>query len=351
MDRSEPSFVPEWYRGTGSSSITSSNFSLHTCSSHSASDELNSQFSSRNRFSMTVCDHDTPRSLSFTDRIRTSSCFHVSSKSNGFMGREKDLPSRAYISSGRSHRDRNWDREKDLVDGFSTYTESLIGTKSRKEYLRRSHSMASRSLGDPWIKRSVYDSSNGIPSMGSISKSSFERDFPSLGVEEKNVGSDVARVVSPGLSAAIHNLPLTASIIVGSDGWTSALAEVPRIVSSVPPSSSAMGNASTGLNMAETLAQAPSRVCTTPQLPNDSQKIEELQRLQILKLRPVTPTMPKNLRRTTNYVSFFLRKSKSLEVLKTLYGEPFIVMAYRKTPAGEGEEWEAGLPSTFDVVH
>lgn len=285
MDRSEPSLVPQWYRGTGSSSIVSSNFNPHTCSSHSATDGLNSRFSSRNRLSMNICDHDAPRSLPFTDRIRTSSYFHVSSGSNGFMGREKNLPSRAYISSGRSHQSRNWDREKDLVDGFSTYTESLIGTKSEKESLRSSIPLAAGSLGDPWIKRSGRDLSNGIPSRGGtsrtttgISKPSFERDFPSLGAEEKNVRSALAT-----------------SIIVGGDGWTSALAEVPCIVSSGQPSSPAMANASTGLSMAETLAQAPVRVRTTPQLPNDLQKIEELQRLQILKLRPVTPTMPKNL--------------------------------------------------------
>lgn len=355
MDRSEPSLVPEWYRGTGSSSIAGSNFNLHTCSSHSATDELNSQFSSRNRLSITICDHDAPRSLSFTDGIRTSSCFHVSSRSNGFMGRENDLPSRAYISSGRSHHDRNCDREKDLVDEFSTYTESLIGTKSEKVSSRRSHSMASRSLGDPWIKRSGHDSSNGIPSRGSIttgiSKSSFERDFPSLGAEEKNVGSDVARVVSPGLSAAIHNLPLTASIIVGGDGWTSALAEVPRIVLSVPPSSPAMGNASTGLNMAETLVQAPARVCTTPQLPNDSQKIEELQRLQILKLRPVTPTMPKNLGLNPVEKSK-TKETRMAEFITSKTGQQsshLVIHAARR--AGTSDVSKTSKPGNFQVLN
>lgn len=319
MERSEPSLVPEWYRGTGSSASATTNFNPPTWSSHSATDELSSVFSSRNRLPMSLCDHDSPHSLSLTDH-RTSSSFHLSASSSTSKGREKDLPSRSYSSSSRSHHDRNWDREKEhdlrerdrsllVEDGLSNYTESLITTKSEKESLRRSHSLASGRLGDSWLKRSGLDLSIGIPSRGNnitgISKSSFEREFPSLGADDKNVGSDVTRVASPGLTAAIHNIPLTASTIIGGDGWTSALAEVPPIVggngsvvSSVLPTSSALTialNASTGLNMAETVAQTPIRVRTTSQLPSDSQKIEELHRLQIMKLRPVTPLVPKNL--------------------------------------------------------
>lgn len=316
MERSEPTFVPEWYKVTSSTATGSSNSNHHSGSLHSAADEHTGGFSSRNRLPVSIYDHDAPRPLPFSDR--TSPSFPRSASSNGSMGWEKEFPSRGFNSFGRSHRDKEKDREKDLDfrerdrlvlldSGFSNYPDSLINNTHEKDFLRRSQSLVSGRRVEPWLKRSGHDSSNAVPSAGSmvpgITKSSFERDFPSLGAEEKHLGSDLTRVASLNISTAIDILPLSASAIIGSDGWTSALAEVPPIagvngqgISSSLQTSHAPINSSTttGLNMAETLAQAPGRVVTVPKLSSDSQKIEELHRQQILKLRPVTSSMLKN---------------------------------------------------------
>ncbi|KAH0452709.1 hypothetical protein IEQ34_020008 [Dendrobium chrysotoxum] len=314
MERSEPTFVPEWYKVSNSSAAGSGN-SNHQSGFSLQSDEHNNGFSSRSRLTVSNFDYDAPRSSSFSGR--TSSSFRRSSTSNGYIGHEKDISSRAYNSFGRSHRDRDRDRdrEKDLEiherdksllldNGFGDYPDLLMYSKSEKDSIRRSQSMLSGRKADSWLKRAGHDSSNGVQSMGDrgriigITKSSFEREFPSLGAEEKHAGSDVIRVSSPGLTTAIDSLPVTSSTIIGADGWTSVLAEVPiggsnlQTSSVLPPTAS---STSTSLNMAETIAQAPARARMTPQLPSDSQKIEELHRLQILKLRPVTPSMSKNL--------------------------------------------------------
>ncbi|KAI0507545.1 hypothetical protein KFK09_013671 [Dendrobium nobile] len=315
MERSEPTFVPEWYKGVNNNTAGSINTNHNSGSLHSAPDEHTNVFPSRNSLS-SVCEHDAPRSLFFSDKA--SSSFRRSVSSNGSMGREKDLPSPVCNSFGWSKRDRDRDREKDpdlwdrdkplLLDyGFSNYPDSLVANTPENDYFRRSHSMVSRRRVDSHLRRHGHNSSNGILSSGmvtNITKSTFERDFPSLGAEEKHLGSDLGVVSSPGLSTAINNLPVCASSIIGGDGWTSALAEVPpilgvngQVVSSTLQTSSALATASsnsTGLSMAETLAQAPGRVRATTQQPNDSQKIEELHRQQILKLRPVTPSMLKN---------------------------------------------------------
>ncbi|KAK8966912.1 hypothetical protein KSP40_PGU019431 [Platanthera guangdongensis] len=315
MERSEPTFVPEWYKVTSSSTATgNSNSNHHGGSLHS--DEHTGGFSSRNRLPLSVCDHDAPRPLPFSDR--TSPPFLRSTSSNGSMGWEKEFPSRGFNSFGRSHRDRERDRERDLDfrererlllldNGFSSYPDSLTNNTYEKDFLRRSQSLVSGRRVEPWLKKSGHDSSNAILSAGSvvsgITKSSFERDFPSLGAEEKHLGSDLTRVASLNLGTAIDILPLSASAIIGSDGWTSALAEVPLIAgvngqgisSSLQTSHAPISSSTTnGLNMAETLAQAPGRVLTVPKLSSDSQKIEDLHRQQILKLRPVTSTMLKN---------------------------------------------------------
>ncbi|PKA53503.1 hypothetical protein AXF42_Ash008999 [Apostasia shenzhenica] len=321
MEPTEPTFVPEWYK-SNSSIETSSSHSNHLSGSSHSADDYNSGFSLRNRFPVNVGDPDAPRSLSFKDKSSLSS--RRSASGNGTMGREKEISSRPYNSFGRNHRERDKDKDRDrekgldlrererplsLDNGFSDYSDSLISNNSDKGFLRRSHTMLSGRHVDSWIKRPGHESSNGVSGgtiVSGITKSSFERDFPSLGSEEKHVGSDVARVSSPGLSSAIHNLPATSSTIIGGDCWTSALAEVPplaggncQVVSSPLQNSPALTSSAsitpTCLNMAETLAQAPARVRAEPQVPSDSQKIEELHRLQILKLRPVTPSVTKIL--------------------------------------------------------
>lgn len=316
MERIEPTFVPEWYKGSNSS-VNSGNLNQQSGPSLQ-SDEHNVGFSARSRLSLSISDHDASHTLSYSER--TSSSFRRSASSNGYIGRDKDFASRAYNDFGRSHRDRDRDREKDfeihrdrallLDSGFDDCPDVLIPSKSEKDSSRRSQSFSSGRRSDSRLKRGGHDSTNGVQSVGSrvnvINKSSFEREFPSLVAEEKHVGSDLPRVSSPCLSTAIHNLPVTASTIIGADGWTSALAEVPPIAGEnsliVSPAiqtnlilPSSASSTSIGLNMAETVAQVPARACTVPQLHGDSQKIEEFHRQQILKLRPMTPSMPKNL--------------------------------------------------------
>ncbi|KAH0453906.1 hypothetical protein IEQ34_018230 [Dendrobium chrysotoxum] len=368
MERGEPSLVPEWYRGASGNNLSPLNGS-----SHSVADEINTGFSTKNKLSVSFCEHDAPRSLSFTER--TSSSSHKSTCSNGSMGRE-DLPFRAYSSFGRSHRDRNRDREEDFEvcdrnrplledNGFLNNPDSLATNKLEKESLWQSHFMVSGS-GDSWLKRPAHDSSNNITSGGSIvtgiSKSSFERDFPMLGAEEKHLGSDVASVASPGLSNAIHNLPVAASTIIGGDGWTSALVEVPPIVggngpvvSSAPPSSpplTIVSSPSSSLNMAETLSQGPARVRTSPQLPNDSQKIEELHRLQILKLRPVMPSMTKNLGLHSAEKSK-TKTARTAEINASKAGQQSSsqLLIHSVPPAVRSDVYKISQPGNFQVLN
>ncbi|XP_047952003.1 uncharacterized protein LOC125197311 isoform X4 [Salvia hispanica] len=186
-----------------------------------------------------------------------------------------------------------------------------------RDGLRRSQSMISAKRGDAWPKKVAADSGstsvkilNGLRTTGSpvsgVRKAAFERDFPSLGVDERAVISDIGRVPSPGLSS-IQSLPIGTSASLGGEKWTSALAEVPMLVGSNGTESSsvlqatssssapvALGSA-TSLNMAEAVAQGPSRSQTTPQLSVGAQRLEELALKQSRQLIPVTPTMPKVL--------------------------------------------------------
>ncbi|KAG0485283.1 hypothetical protein HPP92_009362 [Vanilla planifolia] len=316
MERSEPTLVPGWYKGSSSSSTSNGNSTGGSSSNgngtvgsnlnhHGGSSLLVKErsigFSSRNKFPVNDCDQDVPYSL--TERTLTS--FRRSVSSNGSVGSEKDLSSCGYSNFGRSHREKDLDiHDRDrtffLDNGFFNHPDSSVNKKSQMDHLRRSQSMLSGRRVEPWRKRPGHDSG----------KFAFERDFPLLGSDEKYLGSDLTRVSSPGVSSAIHNHPVSTSGIIGSDGWTSALAEVPPIARGNDPvvlptlstsialstsvASTIASSSSTGLNMAETLAQAPVRVRPATQLPNDSQKIEELHRQQILKLRPVTPSMPKS---------------------------------------------------------
>ena len=79
-------------------------------------------------------------------------------------------------------------------------------------------------------------------------------------------------------AAASQTLPVGSSALIGGEGWTSALAEVPTIIGSSstgsltlqqtvsPTSGSVLTSTSSGLNMAEALAQTPSRARSAPQV-------------------------------------------------------------------------------------
>ncbi|KAJ9538006.1 hypothetical protein OSB04_030739 [Centaurea solstitialis] len=320
MERSEPTFVPEWLKSSGG--LSTASHQLQSSSLHS--DEQGVSKATRNKSFVNISDNDLGRP-SVSDRT-TSSYFRRTSSSNGASHL------RSYSSFGRNHRDRDWDkdihefREKEKPDGgrhrdYSDPLGSILPSRFEKEGLRRSHSSVSAKRGESWPRKVVApDSSNanknshnngsalrsgGGGAIGSV-KTAFERDFPSLGAEEKQIDPEIGRVPSPGLTTAIQSLPIGNSAVIGGDGWTSALAEVPVIVgsngsnTSVPPpvqstSISATASITTGRNMAETLAQGPPRAQTAPQLSVGTQRLEELAVKQSRQLIPMTPSMPKAL--------------------------------------------------------
>ena len=204
----------------------------------------------------------------------------------------------AYSSFNRGHRDKDRDREKDR-SSFGDHWDrdcsdplaNLFSGRIEREALRRSHSMVSRKQSELLPHRLAVDTksggnsnqnnSNGILPGSSIQKAVFDKDFPSLGAEERQGITEIARVSSPGLGAtASQSLPVGSSALIGGEGWTSALAEVPVIIGSTsagslsvqqtvaPNSGSVASTTSTtaGLNMAEALAQTPSRARSTPQV-------------------------------------------------------------------------------------
>ncbi|KAL2511934.1 hypothetical protein Adt_17534 [Abeliophyllum distichum] len=314
MERSEPTLVPEWLKNSGS--LTGGSPTLH--SEDNAGLKL-----ARNRSSVNSNGHDLGRSLG-SDRT-TSSYFRRSSSSNGSTHLQ------SYNSFARNHRDRDWEkdthdsRDKEKSDfgdrrrqDFSHPLGKILSSSFERDGLRRSQSMISGKRGENWPKKILIDSSNasgnnsnglvikGSP-IGSVNKAAFEKDFPSLGAEERSAAPDIGRVPSPGLSTVTQNLPVGTSATIGGEKWTSALAEAPVLAGSngtgvssaqqAPHSSSATValSTTTGLNMAEAVAHGPPRTPAAPQLSAGTQRLEELAIKQSKQLIPVTPSLPKTL--------------------------------------------------------
>ncbi|CAA0839034.1 Unknown protein [Striga hermonthica] len=313
MERSEPTLVPEWLKNAGSSAAGGS--ISHT-------DDHPAPRVSRNKSFVNNNGHDFGRLLSSE---RTSSSYFRRSSSSNSSGNF-----RSYSNFGKKQRDRDW--EKDTYDyleqdksakgdrRYHEFSDPLRNTsvgKFERDEIRRSRSMVSGKRVDTWPKRVVSDSNDAIgknangvaarPSpIGGVNKAAFDKDFPSLGAEERAVTPDVGRVPSPGLNNAIQSLP-GASALIGGEKWTSALAEVPMLVGGnganllpvqqlAPPSfASGASSSTTSLNMAEAVAQGSSRVQATPQLSVGTQRLEELVIKQSRQLIPVTPSMPKPL--------------------------------------------------------
>ncbi|KAK7311583.1 hypothetical protein RJT34_09822 [Clitoria ternatea] len=317
MEKSEPALVPEWLRSAGS--VAGAGGSAHHFTSPSTHTDAPYAAHTRNRSSKTNSDFDSPRSV-FLERTFSSN------SRRSINGSAKH----AYSSFNRSHRDKDRDREKDrlnFVDHWdrdcSEPLADLFPGRIERDTLRRSHSMVSRKQNELLSHRVAVDTKsscnnsnhvNGsdILSGGSIGssihKAVFDKDFPSLGTEERQGITEIVRVSSPTLGAtACQTLPVGSSALIGGEGWTSALAEVPTIIGSsstgslsgpqttTPTSGSVVSSASAGLNMAEALAQTPSRARSTPQVSVKTQRLEELAIKQSRQLIPVTPSMPKAL--------------------------------------------------------
>ncbi|CAI0583896.1 unnamed protein product [Linum tenue] len=350
MERSEPTLVPEWLRTTGSVSGGGSS-AHHFASSSSHSDISSSSNHSRSRNSKSSSDFDSPR-LAFLDRTSSSNSRRSSSNGSG---------KHAYSSFSRNHRDKERDRDKDRLS-FTDHWDrdpsdplgSLLTVRNEKDTLRRSHSMVTRKHNDVLPRRVASDLKNGSSSSNHVNgnglisgsvlgntaqKTTFEKDFPSLGTEERPVVPDVVRVSSPGLSSAIQSLSVGSSALISGEGWTSALAEAPPVVGTsssptvqaITPSASASPTAMAGLNMAEALTQAPSRARTTPQVLNASDKSKPKGGV-----RSGEMNMVKNLQQQQQQPSSFLHPiNQSLlvgksEAPKTTHGKLFILKPGRE---------------------
>ncbi|XP_039071451.1 uncharacterized protein LOC120218590 isoform X1 [Hibiscus syriacus] len=343
MEKSEPTFVPEWLKSTGTVSGGGGNSARRLASSSFHSDVSSVVHQGRQRNYINISDFDSPR-RAFLDRA--SSFNSRRSYSNGSA-------KHAYSSFSRSHRDKDRERDKersgfvdhwerdasDPLDSILTNRVEKLGVSTSRveiDTLRRSQSMVSRKQCEALPRRvavgsgdsgnSKHNNGNDLLSVGSIGnsihKAGFEKDFPSLGTEERQALPQIARVSSPGLSSPVGN-----SALIGGEGWTSALAEMPAVVGSSSPgsmpacltaSTSGSGGPSVtvGLNMAEALAQAPSRTHTAPQLSVKTQRREELAIKQSKQLIPVTPSMPKGS--LGNYLGNFFNFLMSPTICKEL---------------------------------
>ncbi|XP_076959906.1 uncharacterized protein LOC143636085 [Bidens hawaiensis] len=272
MERSEPTFVPEWLKSTAPHHQFQSS-SLH-------SDEQVVSKATRNKSHVNTTDNDIG--------WPSSSYFRRSSSSNG----SSHLRSYSSFGNGRySDKEKSESKHRDYSDPLS----SILPSRFEKDGLRRSHSSLSAKRGESWSRKPVAASNGGGSRSAGGVKIVFERDFPSLGAEDKQTDS--------GLSSVIQSLPIGNAAVIGGDGWTSALAEVPVIVggngsnSLVVQSSTSMGM---GRNMAETLVQGPPRAQTVPQLSTGTQRLEELAVKQSRQLIPMTPSVPKVLALNTS---------------------------------------------------
>ncbi|EPS58494.1 hypothetical protein M569_16321, partial [Genlisea aurea] len=274
-------------------------------------DDISASRFSKNKFSVHSNGHDFGRNSGF-ERTASSSYFRRGSGN-----------SRSYSSSGRNQRDRDWERdkfsprdqEKPFFEDsrhleFSVPEKTPVLSRFDKDGFRRSRSLVSGKRGDALPKKVDADHSpdglvSSVSSPSRVNKTLFERDFPSLGSEERLAHPDVGRVPSPGLTSAIQSLPIGSSTSLG-EKWTSALAEVPVLVgssvssasqtaSSSSSSSSAVLGSTTGLNMAEAVTHGPVRPLASPQFSSGAQRREELAIKQSRQLIPVTPPMPKAL--------------------------------------------------------
>ncbi|KAK8492859.1 hypothetical protein V6N11_080676 [Hibiscus sabdariffa] len=290
MERSEPSLIPEWLKSGGS--LTGSGNSIHQYTlSSSHSDNHSSLRHARNKFSVDI-DGDIGRT-SVLDRAY-SAYFRRSSSSKGFSD------SRSYSNFSKGNRERDWekftnvyhDRKNAVLSdrrnrNYSDSLDNFLPSIAEKDVLRRSQSMITGKRSDTWPRKATNEFSNNskshhstgngrVSSPGLSNKSSFERDFPSLGAEERQLGSEIGRVSSPGSSNPVQSLPLGTSPGTGSDG----LAPTTTV----------------GLNMAEAVAQGTSRALTPPLLNVETQRLEELAIKQSRQLIPlVTTSTPKTL--------------------------------------------------------
>ncbi|KAH9296273.1 hypothetical protein KI387_039861, partial [Taxus chinensis] len=307
------------------------------------------------------------RVLSFNGTSNRENCDRAYSSFN----RNSSFRSERDRDLQRIEKDREWERDLDFQDrdksfggdyrekGHDRYDSHVWSTSFSSKYetdatLKRSQSMLLNRRTENGLKKSANElGSTTVPLVGgnivsNINKAAFERNFPSLGSEDRQAGNhsnvtpnsssisiwhgqgtvgipDIVWASSPSLSIATGSSqgPLVSVSVFGADGWSSALADAPvpnggsnglytssqqttpgTSVSSVTP---ALGSLS-GLNMAEALVQNPPRVRTPPQLSIETQRLEALKQSRLI---PMTPSMPK----TTGFGSSEKLKPKMLRAI------------------------------------
>ncbi|CAI9114679.1 OLC1v1015456C1 [Oldenlandia corymbosa var. corymbosa] len=315
MERSEPALVPEWLRCSGN--VAGGSPSSHHCALSSPHADVSSTWSRTSRSNSDI--HRAP----FLERNHSSNSRRSSSNNS--------LAKHPYSSFNRNNRDRNREKDKDRPTGgdiwdhdSSDSLESVLTLGADKSSLRRSQSLVSRRSSDVLPHKSEdlrnginhQNSANGVGLGGSnlsgFQKAAFDKDFPSLGNEDKRGGAGNGRVSSPVLSTAVQSLPIANTGLLGCEKWTSALAEVPSVISNssignssaqhsvVAPASSVASSPAGNLNMAEALSQVPRRTLASPQAPDKSLRLEELAIKQSRQLIPMTPSTPKTLVSTSS---------------------------------------------------
>ncbi|XP_073316280.1 uncharacterized protein [Primulina huaijiensis] len=220
MERAEPTLVPEWLRNTGN--VTGGGASVHHSDVSSSLNSIRGRpFRSNSEKGRSVF---VDRNVSFNSRR--------SSSSNG-SGKHP------YSSFTRSCHDKNYYREKEKFLSMDIWYHdslaSIFTSRVKNGALKRSRSLVSRKPDEVSPHR-ADDSRDGINLYGvhyaginprCIQKNTFEKDFPSLGTEEKHDMTGIRKILSPGLGSAVQNLPICNSGFLGGEKWTSALAEVP----------------------------------------------------------------------------------------------------------------------------
>lgn len=248
----------------------------------------------RKKSSFVNGDHGSAR----TSVSERSASFYFGRSASG----KDSSHSRTYSSFSRSRQDREWEDMQNFSDTdrsiladhrhceYSDHIGGVLLGKFSKETLRRSQSVVSRKAEQTLVNKVAGDaksSNNNHIKTSSVSlasgripssmQSSFSRDFPSLGADQKQSSSELGRVSSPILASSVHNLPSDVPNVFGADGWSSSLAEVPGLITSsrtaglpsqqaVSVSSVPMVQRTGGLNMAEAVAQCPSRAQTPLQV-------------------------------------------------------------------------------------
>lgn len=386
MDRSEPSLVPEWLKGLSGGSASSG----HHIFSATPSDNTDAPFASRHRSlqlqssGATRGDYGSPRYSGSSERSFLPSRRSLNNNSGGSDRTNTDRDpfghSRAYTSFRRSsslrvyeslehEKDWEWGREweahdrerslggvsgndrnngRELSDTAKRWSNpGPAGRFESDSTLRRSQSVISNRISDNGEKK-IGNETRTITAaplvrggiVSNMQKAAFEKDFPSLGAEEKQciIQSNLANVAGMNSSSSpiwqgqgsIGRPGTPVSGVSSIDGWKSALADAPvpngvvslgngpstasqQIATGSLVSSKGHGLASTsGLNMAEALVLNPPRP-RTPQLSTEVQRMEVLALKQSRQLIPVTPSMPKTMGLSPSEKS----KAKSLRSIDT----------------------------------